>query len=77
MDDEKRERVRLAQELVELRRFAAHDEVALDAGEERGLARAPAGIRRAGNLCWSPTSDSRQIKARAIVDSPVDDHAQP
>jgi hypothetical protein len=74
VDNDKRERFSLAQELVELRPFTA-GEVGLDA-RGRGLARVPAGIRRAGNLCWSPTSDSRQITARASVDSSVDDHAQ-
>jgi hypothetical protein len=35
----------------------------------------PAGIWRAWNRCWSPTSDSIQIKARAAVDESVDSHA--
>ena len=40
VDDEKRERVRLAQELVESLPFSAHDEVGLDAGGKRTRASA-------------------------------------
>ena len=75
MDDHKREGLGLAQEIVERRPLPAESEVRLGARRKR-TGSAPAGMRRAGNLCWSPTSDSRQIKARAIVDSSVDSHAQ-
>jgi hypothetical protein len=40
-----------------------------------GFASSPAGITREGNRCWSPTSASIQIIARAVVDVSTDIHA--